>query len=172
MPRTFDDEMRASARELHSQGVGCNAIAKQLGFAASTISAWAKSEGLTFERAQTELAVRARSVDLADARTQLAQKMAVAASDLLDQLDGPYLVYNFGGKDDTYEEHLLDAAPVDVVRSAVTTAGIAFDKLTRIVERDAGGADAAIGVLGQFAGALTAAAEILRNEDTTDGGTD
>lgn len=166
MPRTFDDEMRASARELHGQGLGCNAIARELGVAASTISTWAKGEGLSFERGQTELAVRARSIDLAETRTLLAQKMAVAASDLLDQLDGPYLVWNFGGKDNTYEEHLLDSAPVDVVRSAVTTAGIAFDKLTRIVERSNPELESAEGLLDMSAAMFEAAAERIRARRT------
>lgn len=170
MPRTFDEETRGRAEALHAEGKGCNAIARELGVAASTISAWAKGAGLTFDRSQTETAVRARTIDLADARTLLAQKMVVAASDLLDTLDGPYLVYNFGGKDNTYQEHLLDSAPVDVVRSAVTTAGIAFDKVTRIVERDGGGFESAAGVLDQVAGALSAAAEVLREGDSADAG--
>jgi hypothetical protein len=33
---------------------------------------------------------------------------------MLDQIDDDYLVSIFGGKDNTYEEHLLDSARVGV----------------------------------------------------------
>lgn len=132
MPAATFDAKRAQA--LYEDGHGCNAIARELGVAPSTVSRWAKQNGLEFDRSQTAMAVRAHVVDLAQARTLLAQKMAVAASDMLDALDGPYLVYAFGGRDNMYEEHELDRPPVEVVRNAVTTAGIAFDKASKVLE--------------------------------------
>jgi hypothetical protein len=63
--------VRARARELYDDGHGCNAIAKQLHVAPSTISAGAKQEGLKFDRSQTELAVRAHVVDLRQGRALL-----------------------------------------------------------------------------------------------------
>lgn len=164
---TFRDKRGHEARALFDEGLSCNAIAKRLDVGVATISRWASAEGLRFDRSQTALAVRAHTIDLAAARIELAQKMTVAASDMLDALDGSYTVYNFGGKDNTYEEHTLDKPPVEVVRNAVTTAGIAFDKLTRIVEKDNGGLDQAIGTLDLVAGALKAAAEQYRAEGET-----
>lgn len=138
---TFQTERGHEARALYEEGYGCNAIAKKLGVGVATISRWAKAEGLTFDRSQTELAVRAHTIDLAEARVMLAQKMVVAASEMLDRLDGPYVVFNFGGRDNDYNEHTLDEPPVEVIRNAVTTAGIAFDKATKVVEAtDDGGA--------------------------------
>lgn len=169
MAATFDT---ALARELYDAGHSCRSIAAQLDVAPSTISRWAKSEDLAFDRSQTAMAVRAHTVDLAAARLELSQRLMVSSFDALDELDGPYLVYSFGGRDNEYSEHTLDHAPVEARAKVHALAKQAFDASSRIIERDAGGADAAIGVLGQFAGALTAAAEILRNEDTTDGGTD
>lgn len=133
--RTFSPEMRAEAKRLYDEGFGCNAIAKQLDWSPATISKWAKDEGLQFDRSQTALAVRAHTIDLAEARLELARKMSVAANDLLDSLDGEYLVYNFGGKDNSYEEHTLDKPPVEVIRSSIVTAGIAFDKATKVLEK-------------------------------------
>lgn len=68
-------------------------------------------------------------------RVQLAEEMSLAAMELLKARNDKYLVYNFGGKDNTYEEHTLERPPVDVIRNAVTTAGIAFDKATKVVEQ-------------------------------------
>jgi predicted transcriptional regulator len=158
---TFDGER---ARELHAEGLSCNAIARDLGCAASTVSRWAKREGLSFDRSQTAEAVKAHTVDLAAGRIRLAEKMLAASEDMLDVIDGPYEVYNFGGKDNTFESRVLDSAPVEVRRNVITTAGITFDKLTRIVERDTGAADGALGVLDQVGHALIAAAEQLRDE--------
>lgn len=133
---TFDAKRASEARKLFDQGLSCNAIAKKLGCSPSTISRWAKSEGLSFDRSKTEVAVKAHTVDLAAGRLRLAEKMLKASEDMLDRIDDEYLVYNFGGKDNTYAEHTLDEAPVEVRRNVITTAAITFDKLTRIVEAE------------------------------------
>lgn len=130
---TFDSK-RAEARRLFDQGLSCRAIAKELGCSPSTVSRWAEAEKLSFDRSQTAAAVQAHTVDLAKARVELAQEMAAAGLELLRARHRPYLVFNFGGKDNTYEEHTLDRPPVEVIRNAVTTAGIAFDKASRVVE--------------------------------------
>lgn len=130
---TFQDGQRA--RDLFDQGLGCNAIARELGVGVATISRWAKREGLSFDRAQSALAVRARSIDIAKSRTELTQKLMAVAHETLDNLDGPYLVYNFGGSENTYEEHLLDAPPIEVVRTAVTIGRDAHTIATKTLEQ-------------------------------------
>jgi predicted transcriptional regulator len=157
--------MRARARTLFDNGLSCNAIAKTLGFAPSTISRWAKKESLSFDRTKTAIAVRAHTVDLAESRLLLSQKLMVSSHDAVDALDGKFLVYNFGGKDNTYEEHLLDEVPVDVREKIHRLAGVAIDKATRILEKDNGGLDITVGVLDALAGNLTAAAALLRLQD-------
>lgn len=154
----------ARARSLFDEGLSCNAIARELGCAASTVSRWAKGEGLSFDRAQTAAATAAHTVDLAAGRVRLAEKMLKAAEDMLDRIDDEYLVYNFGGKDNDYNEHTLDSAPVEVRRSIIVTAGITFDKLTRIVERDGTGTDEAVGMLDTLAAGFREAAARYRAE--------
>ncbi|MBO1739680.1 helix-turn-helix domain-containing protein [Leifsonia sp. TF02-11] len=149
--RTFDAER---AQELFDQGLGCNAIARELGVAPSTVSKWAKDTKRVFDRTQTAAAVKAHTVDLAAGRIRLAEKMLNAAEAMIDAIDDPYLVYNFGGKDNTYNETLLDSAPVEVRRNIITTAGITFDKLSRIVENSGAGADDAKSMLAQLGRAL------------------
>lgn len=159
--RTFDEKR---AQVLYDDGATCRAIADALGCAPSTVSAWAKRNGLKFDTAQTDLATRAHTVKLAEARIELAQMMAVAAKDALLELDGPITVYSFGGRDNEFNSHTFDRAPIEVRRNVLTTAGIAFDKMTRIVEKDTGSSDAAAGVLDQFAAALGVAADAIRAE--------
>lgn len=107
--------------------------------------------------------------DIGESRTALAKKALVAAHTALDSLDKPYTVFNFGGRDNSYEEHQLDAAPMDVRLAAVRIASIAFDKATRIIERDNGGLDQAIGTLDLVADALKTAAEAYRAEGEEEG---
>lgn len=136
---TFDSK-RAQARKLFNEGLSCNAIAKRLRCSPSTVSRWANAEGLSFkDRAQTATANAVREFDMAAARVRLAEKMTANADRALDGLDGPYLVYSFGGKDNTYAQHELTEAPISARREAQTLAGIAFDKLTKAIEGTADG---------------------------------
>lgn len=156
---------RARMRKLHAEGLSASKIAAKLGVHQSTISRWAKADGLGFDRAKTAQAVAAKSIDLAAGRQELAELMLAESKAMLQKLDEPYLVYNFGGKDNTYEEHVLDSAPVDVRRNAITMAGITFDKLSRIVERDPDITGAQSVVQSLEAGILAAAA-VLRAPET------
>ncbi|WP_350351892.1 helix-turn-helix domain-containing protein [Microbacterium sp. A8/3-1] len=153
---TFNAQKRAMALELFNDGFGCNAIAREVGVSPASISRWAKAEGLAFDRSQAALAVRAHTIDLAKERVLLAQKMAQAANDMLDMLDGPFTVFNFGGKDNTFASEELDAAPVDARRTIITASAIAFDKASKVVadEQDPGeaGAKAMLRQLGEALG--------------------
>ncbi|WP_437582719.1 helix-turn-helix domain-containing protein [Paramicrobacterium sp. CJ85] len=162
--RPVDEETRAQAVELAKQGLSRNAIARHLNIGAATVTKIIADAGLSFDRSETEQAVKARQIDLAAMRIELAEKMGTAATNMLDRIDDKYLVYNFGGKDNSYEEHVLESAPVEVKRSIVVTAGIAFDKISRIVEKDNGGLEQAHGVLDQIAEGFKAAADKYRTE--------
>lgn len=133
-------------------------------------------EPRTKDDADAAVAVRVVKVDLEETRLLLAKKLMVTAHDMLDSLDEPYLVYNFGGRDNSYEEHLLDSAPIEVRLAAVRAAGIAFDKATRLVDRSNSGLEAAEGVLDTIAAGFAAAAAAYRAsddaEDTEDAGTE
>lgn len=150
---TFDSK-RAQARKLFDEGLSCNAIAKRLKCSPSTVSRWAKAEGLSFrDRAQTATANAVREFDMAAARIRLAEKMTANADKVLDSLDGPFLVYSFGGKDNDYNEHTLDEAPMSARREAQTISAIAFDKLTKAIEstEDADGLAPVESMLGRLA---------------------
>jgi hypothetical protein len=148
---TFDPKR---AQELFDAGESCRSIASTLGVAPSTVSRWAKGEELSFDRSKTAAATKAHAVDLAAGRIRLAEKMLAASESMLDRIDDPYLVYAFGGKENDYNEHELDTAPVEVRRNIITTAGITFDKLTRIVETSGEGQDDAKSMLAKLGEAL------------------
>ncbi|WOF23633.1 hypothetical protein N8K70_02835 [Microbacterium betulae] len=99
-----------------------NSIAKTVGLYGAVVTKIAKQLGLSFDRSATAAAVEAHRVDLAESRQLLAEKMMAAAHGLLDSLDSPYEVFNFGGKDNTFNSHTLQTSPVEVKRSIMTTA--------------------------------------------------
>lgn len=164
--RTFAAK-RARLPELHAQKLSASAIARELGVSKSTVSKWAREHTppLLFDRARTAEAVAAKSIDLAAGRQELAEMMLAESKAMLKRLDDPYLVYSFGGKDNDYNEHTLDSAPVEVRRNAITMAGITFDKLSRIVEKDPD-VSGATSVVQSLEAGILAAAEVLRQPET------
>jgi len=159
------DEIQTRAVELFDEGMTRNAIARELGIAGSTVTRICHEAGRQFDREKATLSLRAAKVDIEEERLLLSKKMMVAAHDMIDALDGPHLVYNFGGKDNDYNEHLLDTAPVETRLSAMRAASLAFDKATRIIERTNTGLDGAVGVLDTLAAGFAAAAQQYRNEE-------
>lgn len=164
----ISDVQRQQVIDLHAQGLPRNQIAREVGISAGSVTNICHAEGLSFDRSGTKHANEARQVDLAAGRIRLAEKMLAASEEMLDTIDGPYEVYNFGGKDNTFESRVLDSAPVEVRRNVITTAGITFDKLTRIVEKSDTGLEQAVGVLDTIADGFRAAAEKYRSETPTD----
>lgn len=163
---TFLVEKGAKAQRLFDDGLSCNAIAKRLKVSPATVSRWAAHVGLKFDRSKTAVAVQAKQVDLADARMNLAHRLNTAALDMLDMLDKPFTVFNFGGKDNTFASEVLDPVPVEARRTIITSTAIVFDKISRIVEKDNGGLENTVGVLDALSGNLAAAAAMLRDEGT------
>jgi hypothetical protein len=166
----ISDTQREQVLKLHAQGHPRNEIARLTGVSAGSVTNICRDAGLSFDRSATKQASEARTVDLAAGRIRLAEKMLAASESMLDTIDDPYVVFNFGGSENTYNEHELESAPVEVKRNIITTAGITFDKLTRIVERSDTGIDQAVGVLDTIARGFEAAADRLRVETSPDEG--
>ncbi|SDT22392.1 helix-turn-helix domain-containing protein [Microterricola viridarii] len=164
MPKPLTEEKRQQILDLHAQKLSRNEIARQAGVSPSSVSKVCAADDRTFDRTQTKDATRAKQVDLAEARMNLAHRMNAAANEMLDMLDKPFTVFNFGGKDNTFASEVLDSVPVDARRTIITSS-ILFDKISRIVEKDNGGLEQTVGVLDALAGNLTAAAELLRAQD-------
>ncbi|HEY2642301.1 MAG TPA: helix-turn-helix domain-containing protein [Galbitalea sp.] len=151
-------ETRAEALRLFDEGIARNEIARRLGISTGVVSRICKAAGRLFDRAQTENATAARSIDLAAMRLELAQEMAATGLELLKTRHSPYLVYSFGGKENIYAEHTLPTPPVETVRSIVVTAGIAFDKATKVLEKSTEGVAGARSLLHSLADGFAVAA--------------
>lgn len=160
-------EQRDEVLRLHTEGHPRNEIARRTGISAGSVTTICTEAGRSFDRSVTKDAQAARSADLSERRVLLAHRLDKAANDMLDMLDGPFEVYNFGGKDNTFNSQTLDSVPVDARRTIITSAAIVFDKITRIVEKDSGGTEGAAGVLDSFAAALELAADSIRSEEET-----
>lgn len=163
-------DQRQQVLDLHAQGLPRNEISRITGVSTGSVTNICRDAGLSFDRSATKQASEARVLDLAAGRIRLAEKMLAASESMLDAIDDPYVVFNFGGSENTYNEHELVSAPVEVKRNIITTAGITFDKLTRIVEKSDTGVERAAGVLDQIAEGFAAAAERYRAEVSPDEG--
>lgn len=166
--RPVDDQTRAKIQDAARDGSRSrNSIAREFSVSGETVTRICAEAGITFDRMKTEAAVRAHAIDLAEERMLLAKMMVAEAHEQMDILNAPYLIYSFGGMDGEIHSHLLDSAPMDVRNIAMRSAGVAFDKLTRIVEKDSGGLDEAVGVLDSLAEGFKAAAAHYRGETET-----
>jgi hypothetical protein len=163
MPRgvPVPDETRAEILRLHGEDYGRNAIARVTGISAAEVTRTVHRAGLAFDRAPSELATRARQIDLGKARVDLAERMMVVAMDTLDMVDEPYEVFHFG-KEGEFTSAVLAQPPIEARRSMVVTAAIAFDKATKVVEKQNPGLEGAVGLLDTIIDTASAAVAKMR----------
>lgn len=143
MATPISDDERNHIIDLINQGLTRNQIAETSGRGQATITRIAASIGHNFlaaadQRTQTSLtrAHEARSAYSAERRALIAARLTVEAERLLDQLHEEHLAFNFGGKDNTYEEHRLVEPPVDAKRQLVQAAREAMRTVLDIDRHD------------------------------------
>ncbi len=161
------DAKRARLRELHARELSARAIAAELGVSASTVSRWAKDDGLKFDRAQTAQAVAAQTVDLAARRARLVERMMDLAEEtvgIIESGEVEQVQITQAGKivRTTRKPDMTDR------RNAVTISGIAVDKATKLLDRDTG-VENATSTLDALEAAIGAAARGLLDGDQTTG---
>lgn len=149
-------ELRARMKALAAEGLGRNAIAREVGVDGGTVTKYAKRDGYTFDREQTAMAVRARQIDLQAIRTDLARKFLLAADDSLEALATPVKLGAFGGKDNTWKETLLDGPTIEQRSVLVKTAQAASTQGIALLRQDAeAGSQVARSMVEQLRDALT-----------------
>jgi hypothetical protein len=160
------DEFRA----LHAQGLGRNAIAREMGVAQACVSRTAAHLDLTFDRTQMQAATEARLADLAERRSQLATDLIEDAERLREQMWQPAVIYSFGGKDNTYAEEPVSEPPAADKRALMSTAGMAIDRSLKLVPpQSEAGTDNAVSMLDKIALGISAlAAQHAAGESDTD----
>jgi len=158
---------RARILELHGQGVTRNAIAREVGRSPGTVSTVVRDAGLSFERGpEVAAATAAKTVDNAARRARLEELLLEDALRLREQLWRPALVYNFGGKDNSYEERTLPQPDFSGQNAIMRTVGTAIDKAVRLAEVGRGTQDA--GPVVSLLGALVDGLRDEYGEDDTD----
>lgn len=161
-PRPVTPELRAQVAELHAQGLGRNAIARQVECSSATVTKIAREAGLDFDREATALATRARLVDLQSIRTELARKYLLIADETLELIDGPMVLGQFGGRDNVWNETLLDGPTVEQRKVLVQTAQAAHRSGLELIKQDAAeGSTVALSMLGAMREALGVAMTAL-----------
>lgn len=157
-------------RRLHAQGLGRNEIARAMGRGTRTISVYAARLHLTFDRAQTEEATRARKIDLEEKRVILAEALTDDALALSAQVWEPTTIHSFGGKDHTYNSHDIPEPLAADKRSLMAAAALAAAQSVRLVPptEDSGAADAR-SMLGKLFQGLAEVAKEAQAEEATDG---
>lgn len=155
MPRHLMGEDRwEELRNLHSQGLGRNDIAKAMSINSSTVSRTAAHLGLTFDRSRIQPAMNAIRADIEERRMLTALTLQEVIEDSLDRIYQETTVFSFGGKDNDYNEHTFSEAPVAERVKLLTAVGIAIDKQLKLMPpaaaSDLDGAKSMLGNLGEL----------------------
>lgn len=151
-------------REEHAAGTSCNAIARTLGRSASTVSRYAREQGLTWDAGRTAAATEAKQATNRERRAELVRRLYNRADAILDRLEAEqfkvvgFTAGEFGGKA-VVTEIDADAIPGTEERALtgmVVNALVAAAKLEQVDAGQAGSAEAK-GILGNLADALQSA---------------
>ncbi|MGX1909012.1 hypothetical protein ACWIID_09135 [Streptomyces phaeochromogenes] len=162
-PVTEEDYERV--RELHALRMGRNEIAREIGRAQRTVSVIAQELGLVFDTTMTEDATRARIAQLAEKRAILADALVDDALRLTEQVWAPSIIYNFGGKENTYNFEAVDEPPAIDKKALMTAAGIAVEKSMKLVPpAEDSGIENAESMLGKLMAGLVTAYDQAREE--------
>lgn len=151
--QTFDQGERA--RVLFDARKSCNAIAKELGVAASTISLWAKREGLSFDRAQTAKAVNAHRLDRAAARADIIDRLYKRSQKVLTRLEADEFSHRIPTETGSMVVH-DDDPPANDEKSLSAAIGMYLNNATRLELIDGNAGESAarsmLAELGAFLG--------------------
>ncbi|MFE3449641.1 hypothetical protein ACFXJ8_11965 [Nonomuraea sp. NPDC059194] len=138
--KPLNDKARAAIlRDIESGEKSCRSIATEHGVAPSTVAKIARDNGLGFERTKTKNATEAKKADNAALRASTSRRFLEEANRFLDDLHKPALVWNFGGKDNTFNSKELPAPSTADKRNLIVSAATAIDKHLVIEKHDSSG---------------------------------
>lgn len=139
-PRISGDQRTAIAEDIRN-GVPRNQVALKHDVSAGTVTNIAREFNLTFDRSATKRATEARQADNASVRAELTGLLYLRAREALQQMVQPHLVFAFGGKENSYNQHKLDRPPTGDLRNLMTVAGIAVQRAAELDRFDADARD-------------------------------
>lgn len=157
-------KQQAILADVRAQTKSQRQIAREHGVSTTAVRKIAHEAGETnaFSRDRTKRATAARVADQRAQRAVTSQRFLDEANRLLDELHEPHMVFNIGGRDNVYTEHLLPEPPTADKRNLIVSAATAFDKHLKADLHDAEtGAAGARSVLGQLAAEIGVAADLI-----------
>ncbi len=162
MAHTWGEDDDEALLRHHAEGLTMAAAAQAIGASKGQVQVAAQRLGLSWDRApQVRAAAEARRADAKARRATLKLDLLDDLERLRGQLFSEAMVFNFGGKDNTYAEATLPEPPtadkLKLVQAMNTTLG-SIEKLERM-DADAE-VSADIGLLDQVFQAITAAADM------------
>ncbi|MBG0830529.1 hypothetical protein HS041_22465 [Planomonospora sp. ID67723] len=118
-----------------------NAIARDHDVSVGTVTNIAKRSGLTsaFDRSSTKNATEAARLDNAALRAATSRRFLEEANRFLDDLHQPITVWNFGGKDNTFNSVEVPAPSTADKRNLIVSAATALDKHLAVEKHDSSG---------------------------------
>jgi hypothetical protein len=146
-------------RECIAKGMSVAQTGKEIGRVPASVQTKAMALGLHFARSVPLEAAETRRADARDRRHAFREALQGDLEKLRSQLFSEALVYNFGGKDNTYEEAKLDQPPIaDQLRLVqAISAGISTIERLEHMDADQGVTDV-VGMLDRIAAAIERAA--------------
>lgn len=137
----WTDEESTRLTELHAAGKSLSFIAELMDRSKDTISRHSERLGLSFSRAETAKAAEAKHVDNKARRVALEERLLVEAQKIMDQMWSETLVFSFGGKDNTYEEHTLKQPTYSDQKTIAQTVATALNAANKLHEMNSDGQD-------------------------------
>ena len=142
----YTEAQRAEALALYRTD-GPTAVEKKLGIPKGTVTRWAKETGVeTVSVSTTRAGTEAASVYAKARRTELAALLLEDAHKLRRQLWEPARLVNFGGKDNTLAETMLDEPLFVDKKNILGAVGIAVDRVMKIEAADKTGEESGAAV--------------------------
>lgn len=149
MAKRVSDKERQQIIAEFPTGKSCNEIAALFGRAPDTISRIARDEGHTFGYTNLKAAHEASRAYNEERRQRLRLDTVDKAERVLAQMFESAVVFSFGGRDNTYNEHEMDKPPPRDQRDIAQTFKTLMSVVFEIDKREAGGDDER-GVLGRL----------------------
>lgn len=133
-PITEQEKDRIAA--LHADGLSRNAIAREIGRGASTVSRICHELGLRFDRHLTVEATAAKVADAAERRARLQEATLASAERLMAQMFAPSTIFNFGGKENDYNERPVEEPPFRDKKDIATAVAALAQTALKLAEYD------------------------------------
>lgn len=165
MAEPISDDERQAIRGLHAEGLGCNEIARRLGRSSAAVSRAAQAMGLSFDRAATVTATKAKRANASALRAQLMLDYLTDAQRLRQQIWQPHEYIDHGGKEFVEARWVQpEPSPVDKLK-LMQASTMAADRSIRLELHDSDdGAKDAASLVKALAAGLNVAAQHLDSE--------